>query len=421
MKKSTSTSTEQYKGTTLGNIPNHLFFMEFLKKSINHAKRHKQVLAILLIEFKAEITANDAEQLSSVLRTDDVLATYNDHTFLVLLNNIAQPKFVGIVAEKMGQIFSNTPLHIGIGIYPADGETEETLFRTATETKKMAQHASPTAFAYQLLSPELDRETREHHQLSHALKSSLEKNELKLFYQPKMHLKHGSTAGVEALIRWEHPTLGLIDTGKMIKLAEESGLIASLGEWAIQEACKVNKHWQTKGYEHLTVGVNVSPKQFYDKHFIEKLTAVLNNTGLHPEFLELEINEETVMGNMDEALAILEKISALGVKITLDHFGVGYTSISHLKSFPINHLKIDHSFIKGLPQTPNDIAIVKAFIDLSHHLGFEIIAEGVENAEQMQFLSTQGCDIVQGYFLGSPLPADEIQEKLRKITDEVLI
>lgn len=396
----------------LAELPNRLFFNEILKKSINHAKRHHKILGVMLIESKNTELINT---LQSALRTDDILAVLDTDRGLygILLSDIGQPKFLGIIIEKIKTMCRGISFRAGICSYPNDGDTLEQLLQHAEEALTQAKD-------YQFYSASLDKEARDYYELSMALKNAITDNQLQLYYQPKLHLKQGNISGIEALIRWEHPTLGLMNTGHMIKLAEETGLIASIGEWAIKEACLRNKYWQKEGYEHLTIGVNVSPKQFYDKNFIRKLEAIFEETQLNPEFLELEINESTVMGRVDDALTILENIKALGVKVTIDHFGVGYTSISHLKLFPINHLKIDHSFIKGLPNTPNDMAIVNAFIALAHHLGFEVIAEGVETPEQVQYLSLQGCDIVQGYFLSDPLSAEQMELQLKKITDEVM-
>lgn len=414
------------KTDLLSELPNHLFFNEILRKSINHAKRHHQLLGILFVYLQGDNNnatnlCHVAARLCSILRTDDILTTLPDGGFAILLANIGHPKFMGTVAEKINKACNDIPVHVGISIYPNDGESFEALLSAANAAAHNAALSHPGIYHYQFHSPDLESQAKDHVALSQSLRDAFLAGELKLYYQPKMNLKQGSMSGVEALIRWQHPTSGFMDTGSMIKLAEETGLIVAIGEWAIKEACLANKRWQNQGYEHLTIGVNVSPKQFYDANFATKIKAILDETQLNPEFLELEINEATVMGNMDNALKTLQQISALGVKITIDHFGVGYTSISHLKLFPINHLKIDHSFIKGLPQVPNDIAIVNAFIALAHHLGFEVIAEGVETAEQMQFLSTQGCDIVQGYFLSEPQPDDIIQTQFKKIIDEVLI
>lgn len=267
----------------------------------------------------------------------------------------------------------------------------------------------------------MDVEAREYIQLESALRKAIHNNELALYYQPKLHLKKGSVIGMEALIRWEHPVLGIIDPVRFIPIAEETGYIMQIGEWALYEACKMNKYWQDEGYEHLTISVNLSPKQFHHPHIADVIAKILTQTKLNPRYLEIEINEKTIMENSGASGKQLANIKATGVVISIDHFGTGYTSISHLKQFPISILKIDQSFIKGIPNIPNDLAITNAFISLAHNLGLAVVAEGVETAEQVQYLSNQSCDIVQGYFLSHPLPASKIVLQLKKLQDEVLI
>jgi EAL domain-containing protein (putative c-di-GMP-specific phosphodiesterase class I) len=275
-------------------------------------------------------------------------------------------------------------------------------------------------FIYKFYSDDVDTEAREYIKLKQSLSNAIKNNELVILYQPKFHIKRGNIIGVEALLRWNHPQLGMLSPSKFIPLAEETGLINQIGEWILREACKANKHWQDENYEHICVGVNLSPKQFYDPMFTSYLTKVLSDTGMNPNFLELEITEKTVMDDLDAATDILQKIKSTGVQLSIDHFGTGYTSISHLKRFPINTVKIDSSFIKGIPHIPNDVAITNAFISLVHHLGLEVVAEGVETEDQMQYLTSQNCDIIQGFFLSKPLNEEEIILEFKKIMDKVL-
>ena len=238
-----------------------------------------------------------------------------------------------------------------------------------------------------------------------------------LYYQPKLNIKNSTITGVEALLRWQHPQYSNVNPAVFIPIAEETNLIIPLGEWALREACKINKSWQNEGYEHISIALNLSPKQFYHPDIVEMIKAALSESGLNPSYLELEINETTVMNNVEKATEILNKIKALGVHLVIDHFGTGYTSISHLKQFPVSSLKIDASFIKGIPTNANDLAITNAFIALAHHFGLEVVAEGVETAEQVEYLSTQHCDIVQGYYFCHPLPAQNIIQQFKKIAD----
>jgi EAL domain-containing protein (putative c-di-GMP-specific phosphodiesterase class I) len=273
--------------------------------------------------------------------------------------------------------------------------------------------------AYQFYTPEMNTEAHEFIQLESALRKAIEHNELMLYYQPKLDLKKGNINGVEALLRWEHPTLGVIYPDQFLPIAEETGLIMQIGEWALREACKANKSWQDEGYEHISIAINISPNQFAHPDLIKMIKQVLADTDLNPNYLELEINENTIMQDTKAAADILTQLAELGVRITLDHFGTGYTSITYLKQFPISGLKMDKTFIKGLPNSVDNAAICSAFIGLAHNLSLAITAEGVETAEQVQFLAEHDCDMVQGYFLSYPLPAPKIVLQFKKIRDHV--
>ena len=215
--------------------------------------------------------------------------------------------------------------------------------------------------------------------------------------------------------------LGLISPTKFIPLAEDAGLIMQIGKWAIREACRTTKFWQDEGFEHISVSLNLSARQFHHPEISKVISNALKITGLNPKYLDLEISETTVMNNVELAAAILDSIKMTGVQISLDHFGTGYTSISALKLFPINTLKIDQSFIRGVANLPNDMAIATAIIALAHNLGLEVVAQGVETAEQVQFLSGQNCDMVQGYFLSHPQSAQKVAQQFKKISEEVII
>jgi diguanylate cyclase (GGDEF)-like protein len=427
----------------LTSMPNRMFFNETLNKAISHARRHHKNIAILLIDidnFKKinadfgreigdEVLKEVGKRFASTIRSEDVLAHLDGDEFVVLLNDISKPKFASAVAEKIMATCA-VPIRllsaeikftasVGICIYPNDGESLEELLKNLDSTLYKVKHAGGNA--YQFYTEQMDIEAREYIQLEGSLRKAIQNNELVLHYQPKLHIKNGNIAGVEALLRWEHPELGLLHPAKFIALAEEIGLMTQIGEWTIREACKTNKQWQNEGYEHLTMAVNLSSAQFNQNNLAESLTSILNETGLNPQYLELEITETTVMTHIDKAKNILEKIKETGVQISLDHFGTGYTSISHLKQFPIRVVKVDQVFIKGVPNNPDDAAITSAMIALAHNLGLEVVAEGVETAEQVEYLGAQNCDIVQGYFLSHPLPAQKIIAQFKKLTDEVIL
>lgn len=428
---------------TLTSLPNRIVFNEILNKSINHSKRRKQILAILLINIdsfkvfretlgpeKGDFILQEmANRFSHVLRSEDVLAKLEGDEYIVLLNDIAKTKFASTVAQKLLQACSQPLLigtrdyfltaSIGIVVYPHDSVALEELLTNVNLALYNAKRGGKNN--YQFYTQEFDKEARKYIQLENALRNAIRSDQLSLHYQPKVHIKSGNIAGIEALIRWEHPDLGVINPSVLIPLAEETGMIMQIGEWALREACKINKYWQDEGYEHLTVSLNLSPKQFHHPEIVDVISSILKETKLNPIYLELEIDEKTVMDDIATSITILKNIKNLGVQISLDHFGTGYTSISHLKQFPISVLKIDQSFIKGIPTIPDDLAITSALISLAHHLGLTVVAQGVETAEQVQYLSTQECDMIQGYFLSHPLPAQTIILQFKKLGDKVLL
>lgn len=423
-------------------LPSGTFFNEILSKAINYSNRRKQILAIMLIdidglnalmesvgEANTQLIINEvSDRLTKTLRKEDILAKVDGNEFIVLLNDINKPKFASAVAQKLLAVCSQTikiaqqefslSISVGISIFPNDGKTLETLIENANKALFKAQQAGGNAYQFHI--NELHVEALEYLQLESALRKAIQNNELSLCYQPKYRIKTGNIAGVEALMRWEHPVLGIINPVKFIELAEESGLIIQIGEWALTEAAQRIKYWQNEGYEHISLALKLSKKQFYHPDISKVFEKVVTDIGIDPQFIDLEISEQAVMEDIQSATTILTNLKNLGAKISLDHFGTGYTSISHLKNLPISAIKIDKSYIKGIPNSPDDLAIVSAIIALAHTLGLEVIAEGVENAEQIQYLSGQHCDIVQGYFLSHPITAQNIALQFRKLQDEVL-
>lgn len=422
-------------------LPDKHFFEAILNKSISHARRHKKIMALLAIKVEINTPSHSVDthivnellnhigaRFSSSIRNEDIVAHLESDEFTVSLYDIGKPKFASAVAEKIlracqtpikiGQHeFIITP-SIGVSTYPIDGTTLEDLMKNARSAMMNVKKSGGNQ--YQFFSPKLDIEAHDFIRLEADLRKAIELGQLELYYQPKMHIKNGAINGMEALMRWNHPVHGLISPTTFIPLAEETGLIMLLSEWAILEACKINKHWQDEGYEHVTMSLNLSPKQFNHPDIIDLISKALQQSELNPKYLELEISEATIMEDMDTALNIFEKIKALDVQLSIDHFGTGYTSISHLKKFPINAVKIDSSYIKGIPLNPNDMAITSAFIGLIHNLGFEVIAEGVETSDQVQYLTEQQCDMVQGYFLSHPEPAEKVVKQFTKLMDRVL-
>lgn len=411
-------------------LPNRVFFNEILNKAINHAKKHNKTLAVLFIDLDRFKNINDAlghttgdlvlkemgNRFGGILRAGDILARLGGDEFIILLNDIGHPKFAGPIAEKILQACAQPvkietheffiTTSIGISIFPNDGQSLEDLQRNADMAMYKAKRSG--GGMYQYYTQEMDVDAHEHIKLEAALRKAIKNKEFALYYQPQLDLRDGSLRRVEALIRWEHPELGIISPAKFIPLAEETGLILPIGEWALHEACRTNKKWQNEGYDPVTVAVNISPKQFRHQDVAQIVADALKESGLQSKYLEIEITETAVMDNVDIAINRLKSINAMGVKISVDDFGTGYTSISYLKQFPVSILKIDQHFIKGIPFNQNDLAITSAVIALAHNLGLEVVAEGVETAEQMQYLAEHNCDLIQGYFLSRPLPANKI-------------
>lgn len=420
-------------------LPDRIFFNEALTRAMSYAKRHNKALAVLIVDVANKISSSSIEleenimekvaaKFSNVLRNEDVLAKLDGNEFIVLLHDIGKPKFASAVAEKLLQALSegicldykeiSFNVNIGISICPDDAVTLENIIKKTYSALYKAK--SIGSIGYQFYTDELDVEAREYIHIKNDLQNAITNNQLILYYQPKMDIKKGSVVGVETLIRWSHPSLGLLTPDKFMDVAEDSGLILEMGAWALREACHMNMYWQNEGYEHLTIAMNLSTKQFYDPDLLNKLSVALNNAKLNARYLELEISEETIMKDLEKTAAIMKNIVELGVQISIDHFGKGYTSISHLKHLPVTTIKIDRGFVKGLPFSPNDCAITNAIIALVHHLGISALAEGVESAEQLQYLSQQNCDMVQGYFLSYPLPAETIIQQFKKISDRAL-
>lgn len=432
------TSYDKRRGT-----PNSIFFNETLNKAINRAKRRNKLLALLLVDIHPtnatpsplaqptnELLFKEIEKkLTNTLRNEDVLVQSEDNVFSILLDDIGKAKFASAVANKLLHVCSQ-PLqiennrislitHIGVCIYPTEGGSLEDLRKNADIALSKAKNAGANAFRF--YTQGMDAEASEYIHMEKSLRKAITNNEFTLYYQPKFHLKTGQIARLEALTRWIHPEIGIIHPEKFLPIAEETGLIHPMGEWALREACRTTKQWQEAGYAHMPIAVNLSPQQFYHPEIVQIIAAVLNDTGLNPNYLELEVTETAIMDNADKATTILADIKATGVQISIDHFGTGYFSISQLKQFPLTLLKIDQSFIKGIPNNPNDSAITMAIIALAHHLGLEVVAEGVETAEQVQYLSAQNCDMVQGYFLSPPLPEKQIMQQFDKLSERVLL
>lgn len=418
-------------------LPNRVFFNEMLNKTLSHAARHEKKLALLFIDIDRFKHINDAlgmkignqvlkevaNRFATTLRSGDIIARLGGDEFIILLNDVGHPKKASSVADKLLQACSRSikvkdrefflSASIGICIFPEDGKTLETLQQNADLALYKAKQAGGGVFQY--FSKEMTLEASKHIKLESALRTALSNNEFVLHFQPKLNIATGTISGVEALIRWINPEIGLINPNEFIPQAEENGLIEPIGNWVLHEACRTNKSWQDQGYHPINMAVNISPKQFNDPNIVKVVEKALADSGLDPKYLELEITEMTIMEDVEAVAKKLHAIKAMGVKICIDDFGTGYTSISYLKKFPIDILKVDQHFIKGIPDNQNDLAIASAIIALGHNLGMQIVAEGVETPEQLQYLLDHHCDFVQGYYFSRPLPEQKMVLQLGAI------
>jgi EAL domain-containing protein (putative c-di-GMP-specific phosphodiesterase class I) len=307
---------------------------------------------------------------------------------------------------------------IGIAVYPDNGKNVEDLIKNADTALYHAKKRGKNNF--QFYSKSMNETALELLTLETNLRKAIERQELLLYYQPKVDIATRKVIGMEALIRWKTQEGGLISPAKFIPLAEKNGLIVPIGKFVLQTACFQNKTWQEAGLKKINVAVNVSGFQFGQKDFVENVLAALDEAGLDPQFLELEITETTIMENLEGAVQKLNKLKEAGIGISIDDFGTGYSSLSYLQKLPLDAIKIDISFIRNVATNPNDAAIVKAIIAMANNLNLKVIAEGVEDEQQLEFLREHKCDIIQGYLFSPPVPAEEFFDLLTQWNDQPL-
>jgi EAL domain-containing protein (putative c-di-GMP-specific phosphodiesterase class I) len=304
-----------------------------------------------------------------------------------------------------------------VSIYPDDGEDAETLIRNADTA--MYQAKADGRHSYKFFKPAMNVRAVERQSIEASLREALKNDEFVLHYQPKIDLETGFITGAEALIRWTHPTRGDLSPAQFVPIAEDSGLIRQIGTWVLREACRQARSWVDEGLPPMTMAVNVSASELSDETYVQRLFATLSETGMEPEFLELELTESVLMKHAHSAAIILQALRRTGVQVALDDFGTGYSSLSYLRDFPIDSVKIDRSFVNEVTSVQEDTSIVKAVISMAQSLGLRVVAEGVENLDQLHFLRAHSCDEAQGFLFSRAVPPDEFATLLRSGNDPI--
>ena len=414
---------------SLTGLPNSTLLGDRLTQSLAACRRHDKQLVVMFLgldRFKRinnalghpagdEMLKRTARQLLSCVRDSDSVFRYGSDEFVVILGDINHPQQTHGVAEKLlaairlpqtiaGHDVSVTA-SVGISVYPDDGlEAIELIKKAETAMRNVKEHG-PDSVGFFIEA--MNQHAREQHSIESGIRRALHEHEFVLHYQPKIDLRSGTVVGAEALIRWQKPGHGWIYPAQFIPVAEDTGLIVPLSKWVLGEACRQTRAWQTAGLPPIRMSVNMSPIDFRQRDFVTGVERVLEQTGLAPDWLEIEITEGVLMQNVETTMAALNRLKALGTRLAIDDFGTGYSSLSYLRRFPIDVLKIDQSFIRGLCNDSNDAALVSAIISLGKSLGLNVIAEGIETAEQLAFLKAHDCEEGQGYFFSKALPADD--------------
>jgi diguanylate cyclase len=420
----------------LTGLPNRLLFIDRLGREIAHAERDGHVFAVLVVDLDRFKVINDtlghgpgdqllievARRLSSAIRSADTVARTGGDEFLLLLTDFREASDAAVIAAKIiseldksvsiGGTEVHTSASIGISVYPADGTDSDTLVAHADEAMYFAKQAGRNSF--QFFSPGMSVFSRDRLNLESELRRALPMQQFELHYQPKVDVATGRMNSVEALLRWRHPTRGLVGPLEFIPIAEETGLMLSIGEWVLREACRQARQWQREGLPFLRISVNISPIHFRQSKFLEIVRSALLDHDLEPQYLEIELTETTVMDHAETSVHILEELSRMGVIVSIDDFGTGYSSMSYLRRFPIDKLKIDRSFINDMTTNSDAAAIVKAIISLAHSLRLKVVAEGVETAEQLEQLRELGCDQFQGFYRSAAVLPSEISDIVQK-------
>ena len=416
------------------NLPNQELFKDRLQQALALSRRNEQMLGVMLVSLDRFKTIHDtlgyvtadqllrevAERVTECVRDSDTVARFGSDEFALLLTELNRAEDAAKIAQNIKTAlspafeFDNQELFvttsIGISLFPYDAKDTVTLLKNAGTALSRAKEQDGNNYEFYTSG----RTTRALRQLvlENNMRPALERGEFVLYYQPQVNIQTLQMVGMEALIRWKHPGLGLLLPGEFISVAEDCGLIVALGDWVLREACMQSKAWQDAGFESLRVAVNLSARQFQQPKLVETVAEILEQTGLDSRFLELELTEGSVMKDPDLAIGKLHELKAMGIKISIDDFGTGYSSLSYLKRFPIDTLKIDQSFVRDINTDADDAAIVAAIITLAHTLKLSVIAEGVETKTQLEHLRRLNCDDAQGFLFCKPLSVEDFTRRL---------
>jgi diguanylate cyclase (GGDEF)-like protein len=425
----------------LTGLPNRSMFSKALSQSISEAHRYKRRIAVAFLDLDRFKQINDtlgheagdqllrevAARLKGCVRNSDTVARLGGDEFVVLLPELDDERHAAVVAQKilaaaakpfslMGQEFRVTA-SIGISTYPQDGLDEQTLTKNADIAMYQAKAEGKNNF--QFYSEKLNANSLERLTLESSLRHALERNEFRLYYQAKRDIASGRITGMEALLRWEHPDLGIVAPMQFIPVAEETGLIVPIGKWVLKTVGLQSISWQRQGLPALSIAINMTARQFLDERLLPDVAAILTETGMDPHLLEIELNESLLIHNTEKTARILAGLKALGVKIAVDDFGTGYSSLAMLQRFPLDTIKIDRSLMRNVFGAPDETGLADAIIAMGKSLSLTVVAQGVETKEQAEYLRLHACDELQGFYFKRPLPVDQFTQLLREQATEV--
>ncbi len=420
----------------LTGLPNRNLFNDRLEMEIRRAARTDQMFGVMFLDLDDFKNVNDSlghvmgdyllkdvgKRLLKTIRDVDTVARIGGDEFIVLLPQVTDPKEIAVVGRRILETFKDpfiiknheifSTASIGICLYPADGKDSVELLKNSDLAMYHAKEQGKNNYVF--FSEKMNIQMKKRMELETQLRHALRENQFVLHYQPLVDLGSGKMVGVEALIRWDHPQSGLIAPEDFIPTAEETGMILKLGQWVLETSCKQILTWRNQGIRSLYMSVNISSRQFLRRDFLELVQKVLKDTGLSTKSLTLQVTEDGIMGKQEKIFTIMKALKDIGIKLSIDDFGTGFSSLAQLRHFPVDTLKIDRSFVRGIPHDPDCVGIASSIITLARNLKLKVTAEGVEKQEQLDFLVASGCDLVQGYYFSPAVPPDQIPRMIKE-------